>query len=154
MWICLNETLCAEVKKQKLIKVKRMEKQYRIEWRRETAGCQTKKRWRRRCRRVGSARLVCERGLSKQDNAEREGRPRSNARAIQRLVHHCIKIRGRTHHVTKQTSEDPSRWPTTAMDHYFMKINSAVNAQTRSQATEHHEPSCVEQRYRRTMDIF
>ena len=36
------------------------------------------------------------------------------------------------HHVTKQKSEDQSRNPTIAMDYYFMKMSSVVNAQTMS----------------------
>ena len=44
---------------------------------------------------------------------------------------HCMIGRGRTHHhVSKKRSEDLSRRPTTAVDYYFLKRNSAVNSRT------------------------
>ena len=49
---------------------------------------------------------------------------------------HCMMGRGRTHHhVSKQRSEDQSRRPI-AMDHYFMKMKSVVNAPTISEESE------------------
>ena len=43
---------------------------------------------------------------------------------------HCVMGRGRTHHhVTNQKSEDQSRMLTIAMDYYFVKMESVVNAQ-------------------------
>ena len=70
---------------------------------------------------------------------------------------HCIMGRGRSHHhVTKQRSEDQARRPTIAMNYYFMKMKSVVNAQNndriirnlyrreRRQTSEHHDQCCVE----------
>ena len=49
---------------------------------------------------------------------------------------HCMMGRGRTHHhITKQKSEVQSRRPTIVTDWYLIKMNSAVNTQTRSQET-------------------
>ena len=42
--------------------------------------------------------------------------------------------RGRTHHhVAKQKSEDQSRRPIIAMDHFFMKMESAPNVRAMSE---------------------
>ena len=47
---------------------------------------------------------------------------------------HCMMGGRRTHHhVTEQKKENQSRRPTIAMDHYVMKMRSAVNAQTMSE---------------------
>ena len=45
---------------------------------------------------------------------------------------HSMMGRGRTHHhdAKQKKSEDQSRRPTVAMDHYFMKTKSVLNAQT------------------------
>ena len=44
---------------------------------------------------------------------------------------HCMMGRRRTHHhLTEQKSQDQPRRPTTAMDHYFVKMKSFVHAQT------------------------
>ena len=63
-----------------------------------------------------------------------------------------MKGRGRTHHrITKQKSEDQSRRPTIAIDYYFMKMKSAVVAQTMSE-----EVACVamkEDRHQNIMSI-
>ena len=47
---------------------------------------------------------------------------------------HWLMGRGRTyHHVAKQKSEDQSRRPIIAMDHFFMKMESAPNVQAISE---------------------
>ena len=47
---------------------------------------------------------------------------------------HYMMGRGRTHHhVAEQKSEDQSRWPTIAMDYFFMKMESAPNVQAISE---------------------
>ena len=78
---------------------------------------------------------------------------------------HCTMDRGRTNDlVSKQKSEDQSRRPTIAMEYYFMKMKSVVNAQTiseesvtciaveRRRTSQRHEQCCVEEGRRRTVD--
>ena len=63
-------------------------------------------------------------------NAEVEGITRSNARAVQKLVHPWHDGQRTHHHVTRQESDDQSRRPTIAMDYNLMKMKSVANAQT------------------------
>ena len=50
--------------------------------------------------------------------------------AFRDWLSHCMMGRSRTqHHVAKQKSEDQSRRPIIAMDHFFMKVESAPSVQ-------------------------
>ena len=84
--------------------------------------------------RVDGARLACEGRAKKQTDSEGKRRARSNTRTVRRLVH-TLHDGQRVHPspLHQQKSEDPSRRPIIAMDSYFMKMKSVVNAQKTSQ---------------------
>ena len=84
--------------------------------------------------RVDGARLACEGRAKKETDSEGKRRARSNTRTVRRQVHTLYD--GQRVHPSplhQQKSEDPSRRPIIAMDSYFMKMKSVVNAQKTSQ---------------------